>query len=525
MKKKLFRVLAAALAVVMLAGCTHFASFGEAEPEEPQPELPEVPQQEEPVEPSVLRVAYEEGESLNPYNTQSLQNYYIAQLLYDPLFRLDEDYNPQNCLAQSLSMAVDQVVQDDYVYEAAVVTVRLKPNILFWDGSELTAADVVYSLQKARESSYFSAGLTHVSWVEADSADPLQLTIHLTRPDYFFRNSLTFPVVKNGTGDSSCPVGCGRFEPAEENTFVPNTRHQRAVKNISAVELVEINDVSSIGYSIKTGLVDFACSDLRTPWNRSLGNGFTSVQMSNMVYLGVNKAASAMADAELRQIVYRLINRSSIDSGVYLGQDIASWMPFNPAAGVIGNSAVALPNQLNASAAGEMLDQSGYAQRDKSGYRTRAGGYLSLTLVVNSENSERVAIAKAVAQTLEEVGLRTTVVECSFEEYKYRLSENMYDLFVGEVRLPLNMNILPMVTGANETGYGAYGSEALQNAVRNFLRTGNDYDKTVRLFAQEVPFIPLFFRQGIVAYPINFCSNIIATEQDIFYNIEDWVLL
>jgi peptide/nickel transport system substrate-binding protein len=96
---------------------------------------------------------------------------------------------------------------------------------------------------------------------------------------------------------------------------------------------------------------------------------------------------------------------------------------------------------------------------------------------------------------------------------------------VGEVRLPMNMNILPMVTGADETGYGAFAGEELQYWVRNFLRTGNDYDQTVRLFAQQVPFIPLFFRQGIVAYPINFCSNIIATEQDIFYNIEDWVLL
>jgi len=332
-------------------------------------------------------------------------------------------------------------------------------------------------------------------------------------------------VVKAGTGDNGRPVGCGRFEPTEEGLLLPNTDHERATQNISAVEPVDINDVTSIGYSIKTGLVDFACSDLRTPWNRSLGNGFTSMQLSNMVYLGVNKAESAMADADLRQIIYRLMDRNGIDSGVYLGQDIASWMPFNPAIGAIGNSAVALPNQLSAASAGEMLDQAGYAQRDKSGYRTRAGGYLSLTLVVNSENSERVAIAKAVAQSLEEVGLRTVVVECSFEEYKYRLSENMYDLFVGEIRQPLNMNILPMLTGANETAYGAYGSEAMQYAARNFLRTGNDYDQTVRLFAQEVPFIPLFFRQGIVAYPINFCSNIIATEQDIFYNIEDWVLL
>ncbi|MBP0963192.1 MAG: hypothetical protein J6Q99_02740, partial [Oscillospiraceae bacterium] len=144
---------------------------------------------------------------------------------------------------------------------------------------------------------------------------------------------------------------------------------------------------------------------------------------------------------------------------------------------------------------------------------------------VNQENTERVALAEAVVAELERVGLRTNLVKCSFEEYQYRLAENDYDLFVGEVRLPMNMNILPMLTGADQTALGAYAAADLQYSVRDFLRTGNHYDQTVRLFAQQVPFIPLFFRQGIVAYPINFCSNIIATEQDIFYNIEDWVLV
>ena len=525
MKRRLTAMLALLLAVVLLAGCMPSGIIGNTAPDLPVEQPPEDTPAEEPREPGALRVAYDAGETLNPYSTLSLQNYYLAQLLYDPLFRLDENYRAQNCLAQSLSVALDQVVEEDLVYEAALATIRLKSGIYFWDGTELTADDVVYSLQMAQQSPYFAAGLSHVGWAYANPDDPHELTIHLNRPDAFFEMSLTFPVVKAGTGNNNRPIGCGRFFPSYNGSFVPNPDHQTPVQNFTEIEPVPLSDMSSAGYSIKTGIVDLACSDLRTPWNRSLGNGFSTFQMSNMVYLGVNKTAGAMADVDLRQVVYRLLDRSKIDSGLYLGQDTVSWMPFNPSVYEVGNSAVALPGQLNDTSAGQMLDQIGYGKRDQNGYRTRAGGYLSLTIVVNEENTDRVALAEAVAAALEAVGLRTNLVKCSFEDYKYRLAENAYDLFVGEVRLPMNMNILPMVTGADETGYGAFAGEELQYWVRNFLRTGNDYDQTVRLFAQQVPFIPLFFRQGIVAYPINFCSNIIATEQDIFYNIEDWVLL
>lgn len=522
MKQKWTRLLALVLAAVMLAGCMH-ASTATDPMADPNGQQSQQPEAEQPKEPAVLRVAYEAAETLNPYSTQSLQNYYIAQLLYDPLYRVDEDYRTEKCLIQSLSMAVDQVVEEDMVYETAVATIRIKPGVKFWDGTELTAADVVYSLQQAQGSPYFAAGLSHISWAEIDYDDPLQFFVRLTRPDAFFEKSLTFPVVKAGTGNNNRPVGSGRFFPAGSNSLAPNTDHQTRVENIASVELVNIADMGSAAYSIKTGIIDLACSDLRTPWNRSLGNGFTTMQLSNMVYLGVNKAGT-LGNAELRQTIYRLLNRSGIDSVVYLGQDTTSWMPFNPAAHEIASSAITLPSQLSTTTAGQLLDQIGCSQRDQNGYRTLYGNRISLTILVNNENSDRMAVAEAVAQSLEEVGLRAVVESCPFEEYQYRLAENSYDLFVGEIKLPMNMNILPMLTGADGTGYGAFGSENLQYSARHFLRTGNDYDQLVQLFAQEVPFIPLFYRQGIVAYPLNFCSNIIATEQDIFYNIEDWVL-
>lgn len=520
MKRPLTRLLAALLAAALLCGCAGLSGLGGAGEELPEGSSAPENSVEAPREPATLRVAYDAAENLNPYTTGSLQNYYLAQLLYDPLFRLDDSYNTESCLAQSMSMAME--VHEGY--ETALVTIRLRAGVEFWDGSALTAEDVVYSLGMAMQSSYYSAGLSHISWAEADPEDPLQLTLGLSRPDAFFEKSLTFPIVKRGTGENDRPVGCGRFTPENRESFVPNSDHHDPVENIAEIQLVDIPDLSSVGYSIKTGMIDLAVSDLRTPWNRSLGIGYTTMQLSNMVYLGVNKGSSALSDQNLRQAIYRLLDRSELDSGIYLGEDTTSWMPFNPSMEEIAGSPSTLPSQLSTAEAGQLLDSIGYEQRNQNGYRTRNGAALSFTILVNEENTERVALAEKVAQSLETVGLRAGVEKCSFEQYRYRVAEGGYDLFVGEVKLPCNLNILSMLGGADETGSGAWASEEVQAAVRQFLRTGRDYDQAVQLFAQEVPFVPLFFRQGIVAYPLNFCSNIIATEQDIFYNIKDWII-
>lgn len=518
MKKHILRLTAALLALLMLAGC------GKTVQEQPQQPLPEVqPQAEASALPQVLRVAWEQQESLNPFTTGSLQNYHLAQLLYDPLFRMDENYNTTPCIARSVEMTVDQVWQDEIMYEEAICTLRLNSGLQFWDGTEVEARDVIFSLEQAMASPYFAAGLSHVSAVTADREDPEVIYIRLTRPDAFFEKSLTFPVVQADSGTNNRPVGSGRFMPQDETTFVPNPDHTPRVENFAAVELVPVDALTALGYSIKTDLVDIACSDLNIPWNRSLGNGYTPVQLSNLVYLGINQRG-ILANRDFREVIYRLLDRSALDEPVYLGQDTVTWMPFNPAVEEIGSQVVTLPGQMTQRSATELLDGIGLARRDKYGYRTWGGANLTLTLLVNSENSERVTIAEEVAYTLEQLGIRTVVEQCSFEEYSLRLAEGYYDLYVGEVRLPWNMNLLPMLGGWSETVYGTVGSAELQQAAHNFLRTGRGYEAVSSLFAQEIPFIPLMFRQGIVAYRLNFCSNIVATEQDIFYNIEEWDL-
>ncbi|MEG2120266.1 MAG: hypothetical protein RRY53_07895, partial [Pseudoflavonifractor sp.] len=52
-----------------------------------------------PVLTQAVNVPWFEADSLNPYTCQTLQNYYLAGLLCDPLVALDSRLEPQNRLA------------------------------------------------------------------------------------------------------------------------------------------------------------------------------------------------------------------------------------------------------------------------------------------------------------------------------------------------------------------------------------------------------------------------------------------
>lgn len=75
--------------------------------------------------------------------------------------------------------------------DATTLVVKLREGVTFWDGSALTADDVVYSVEKARtnEVSQFGGDLASVASVEA--TDPNTVTIKLSEPNALIRGALS----------------------------------------------------------------------------------------------------------------------------------------------------------------------------------------------------------------------------------------------------------------------------------------------------------------------------------------------
>jgi len=148
--------------------------------------------------PREINLAFNQNDSLNPFTAKTNLNLSIMPLLYDSLVRINEDYILRNNIARSITVS-------DNIY-----TIIINGGIKFSDGSDLGAEDVVYSLNRARQSGYFSRFLTNVSRVSL--VNRIKLEITLNSPDVFFPYNLTVPIIKNGSSNSNVPIGSGRFK-------------------------------------------------------------------------------------------------------------------------------------------------------------------------------------------------------------------------------------------------------------------------------------------------------------------------
>lgn len=103
----------------------------------------------------------------------------LGDLLYDPLFRLDQSLTP----VPSAAAALPQVSADGLSW-----SIDLRPAARFHDGSRVTAADAVLSLQMAASPScpflrdLCDAAATHLASATADEATGMRLTLTLRQP-------------------------------------------------------------------------------------------------------------------------------------------------------------------------------------------------------------------------------------------------------------------------------------------------------------------------------------------------------
>ena len=117
-------------------------------------------QQEEVILPAAFTLPYDPDQTLDPVTCADGMQQVAGSLIYEGLFRLDRQLEPQPWLCQS------------YTYDAASLTYTftLRSGVTFSDGSPLTAADAAATLRRAKSSQRYSARLAHVAAGSAGDA-------------------------------------------------------------------------------------------------------------------------------------------------------------------------------------------------------------------------------------------------------------------------------------------------------------------------------------------------------------------
>lgn len=487
------------------------------------------------IEYNELRLAYSKSDSLDPFSAKSSMNRQLTTLMYDGLFTVSETYEPIPVIASS------------YTGDELSVSVTVNTGVYFTDGTEMTPNDIVYSFDKAKESPVYSSRLQNFTSATATGIN--SILFMLEKPDPYAAACLDFPIIKTGTAlddlkkieealsdedkensiiksiDKKVPTGSGRFMLVyEENEPDPslvahNRRFGGFFPEIGIIKLVNVTNSDALFYSLEIGNISFAFDDLSSGVYTRVSANTNEYHMNNLVYVGLNQDDPALANHNIRKAIALSIDRENILNIAFQGHAQITYTPFNPMWRPI-NGYIA-QNMYDREASKEILENAGYKQINSYGYRNNGKLSLTFKMIVCEGNNFKLTAAEQIKKSLAALDINVDITVLAQEDFLDAVELGHFDMYIGEVSMLSNMSLDSFFGGKGAMAHGIWARSAA-DAYYGFLAGENTINDFMTAFENEVPFIPLCFRNGIAAGIKELNGSTDARYTDLYEDIESW---
>ena len=369
-----------------------------------------------------INLLYCSNDTFNPYTLITKVNSELCQLLFDPLVKLDNNFEPIYTLAHSAS-------RDKNVW-----TVVLK-DAVFSDNSIVRGEDVLYSFNLAKNHASYSSSLSHVTSAKSEGA---KIIFTLSYEDPYFINLLDFPILKAGSDnlkneDSVLfpPIGAGRYILSDDHTYlIKNENYYSTAPKFSKINLINAPDSESVAHYVEVGATDFYYANINDGTIFRMDGKKYSVNQNRLIYLGVNFKNPVLKNTKMRYGISAAINRQKIVSDAYYSNAVAANGPFTPVWKET-KSYQTLETTANTKISIENLEQIGYNILDNLGQRKNSSGSpLVFSLLINKENTSQVLCANLIKSQLFEVGIKININALSYKDYLSALKSGSFQLYL-----------------------------------------------------------------------------------------------
>lgn len=509
---------AAAVLVGLLCFLTACTATVEPEVQDPVEETPAAsrPVSSPSGENRPFALAWDPGDTLNPLTAKN-PNHTLAALVFEGLFALDASFSPEYALCQSYIRSED----------GCSWTFTLREGAAFSDGTPVTAAHVADCLNAARTSPIYQARLAAVRQVSAGEGS---VTVTLSAPNGALPALLDIPVFLAGE-EGGYPLGTGPycFDSSGGELCLRASPAWRGTAPLP-VETILLRQTASADERIAafdTGLVTLVDTD----YTGSTALGYSGNRESwdypttAMLYLGFNVKKGPCRDPAVRQAVCRGVDRTNLTASLLAGHADSSALPVSPWS-TLYDETLAEEWSYSIADAERILEEGGY-QTDEAGVLTLRGRPVSLTLLVNSENTVRTGLADHLASELGKLGLAVTVTKLNWDEYLAALEEGSFDLCLGQVKLTADFDLTALLEG--ELNYGGYWDRETSELLAVFCAAAGAERKAAASalyarLAENPPFTPLCFTRGAILTQWGEASGLTPTQSNPFYGMEHWKL-
>lgn len=534
------RITALCLSVLLaLFGCGCGAPADEPAEATPAIALPTATPAPQPVAGGEIRMPMPVNADVrDPLIVTSEEMLALFSLVYEGLLAIDDTGQIIPGLAENWS--ADET--------GRIWTFRLRAAARWHDtGASVTAADVVATYQRIvslAENTYYSYVTARVESMAA--AEDGALIVTMRQAGHASLYALTFPVMRGGAAEESGrPVGTGPYQAQtvtdELVRLTVNSNWWKQTPYIEAFSFYakDSNDIALASY--EAGQLDLVpTSSLSVGRYREEGvTNVLDVMTQTVEVMLVNYDNANLRDVNVRMALAYAINRGHIITNVYMNRAQACDVPVAPDSQLYESKSKLY--DYNTAVARTLLANAGWSDTDEDGYLEQDGQHYSemtLRLLVNdSTDAARKSAAEMIAQQLEEIGIHVELVTAGYtlgddaSEYVSKIAAKEFDLALVGFNLGRDCDLTQYIAQNGRNNYGGYSNAALEQLAQNILTAQDETamreaaSEFQMRFAEELPFITLYFRLNSLLYSADIQGLSSAREPDILRSADKWYLL
>jgi peptide/nickel transport system substrate-binding protein len=476
-------------------------------------------------------------ETINPINNSNQSVGYVMDLVYDSLFTIDSNYNVVPQLVESYSVSSN----------GKSIDIKLK-DANWHDGKPLTSSDVEFTIDliKRSETSPYKPLVENISSVS--NVDNKNLKINLKEPYAFSIDRLVFPIVSKDelSGLSSSElnnyrknmIGTGPYKISKFDTrsnmvltlnedYYDKDKIKGAKKEINVMIVPDEEAQVAMTLALSSDITKVGLSDLSKFQEQQFK--ITNYEGRLYEYIVFNYNNPIMKDINFRKSIAYAIDRNKILKESYLGNASAVNFPLHSKSKYYDDSIKALDynlekskeylgkvdvnkiNNTDTTKQDNQKEETNNNEKDKKDSKQTKEDKetkeknekeekdklkeeikrLNLKILVNKENRERVKSAYMIRDNLNEIGIKSTIVELEGNELSNALDKKEYDLAL------VGWELASVPDATDIINFSGYSDEKLTGYLNSLKSSSNesstkDIYKSIQKYTRDkVAFISL----------------------------------
>lgn len=463
-------------------------------------------------------------DTLNPLSSYMQVTYEFFLLIYDPLVRLDEHYEPVPALAKEWSVSDDQLTW----------TFQLQEGVTWHDGEPFTSADVKFTYDLMNETGLgymYNSYLTGIADIQCSDEYTVVITTDAPKANMLMNTTPILPehifstvaVEELETWPNEAPVGTGpyRYDSTGDNfvKIVKNADYFGQLPQLDEIIYVDYENMDAMAQALLLGEIDGA-TNLNAAQMQQLEED-PNVQVISGVELGFMQIGfncwadpasggnPLLKEKTIRQAIELAIDKQKIVDMAYGGQGTVGTTMINPRNYYHYEPTAEELRDYAPTEAEALLEAAGYVDRDGDGVRESADGEpLEFEFITIADNLEEVKTGQMVSADCAKIGIKLNNVTMDSGALYDSIVAGEYDMFIwgwgADVDPTVIMGLLTtdQIGGNNEPFFSNARYDELfiaQQAEMDVEKRLAMVQEMQQIVYEEVPYLIMVYSNNIQA--------------------------